>query len=1294
MKIFNKFKRGLAALLSLSVAASAVFVFHFPLLRAHAQDEHSHDGWEEWTETGSLPTKEGKYYLNGDDDVTISDTWKPAAGTYLCLNGHSITLSPEEAHEGEKSVISVEKGSFTLYGCESDEKVISHYSCSGSGISIGSGCTFNMYGGTIDGNTAENGGGVYNDGTFNMYGGTIDSNTVYGNGGGVFITENGILSIYGGAITGNSATTGNGVYVTKDKTMTVGGTAYIYENSSDNINVYLPQGVTINISKDNPLWGTDAKIGVYTEDEPTEAVVDDDGVITAPATNVPITGSNAKNYRKFFVSDNLIANQAPDVIYEDGVLKISLTEPNEEDEPTPVEPDTSGTSKPESSDSGSTGSESSKPESSDSGSTGSESSKPESSDSGSGNTGDNDDNKHSHGDSDGISWEPFENNSTGNRYLKSNTYPSTTWDIDSDTRLCLNNSSFALNTPDTKPTISVAEEFTLIDCGKNGKITHNPNNKGGVGVSVKKDGTFKMYSGEIAGNRGYGVTLEEGGTLIVGGTAKITDEVYLLDEQTITIDKNKPLEKGAEIYVKTQTKPTADAPVAITEENDDDYSQYFKSNNSNYTFINDDNNVVWLAVKTTEPDKHTHFDDDVEWEEWPYTDRLPTDAKHYFLKNNVTLSQTCELTGDAYLCMNGKTITMTGNGPAISVKNGNLTLINYEGTNLTSHIINPNGRSVSVESNGTITVGGSVKINGNANGNVCLSEGKIINTSSQYPLRTGTTGAKIGVTTSVKPVEGKPVTITDEVGEGFKGCFISDEKYTIIREGGVLKLKYEKAEEPPVITGHVHPICGDSDCKAHNGPVGGEWTAWESTTTLPTTSGYYYLTRNVILSNGTWKPANNTYLCLNGHDIKLSSRSGAVIEIGANVSFKLCDCVMSEKGASLDRLGDFGSVSGGTNGVLNNGTFEMYGGVITNNTASGVRNNSDFVMNGGIIINNSATNGGGVYNNSGSSKSFTMNGGVIVDNTATNGGGLYNTDKARALIYGGQIYGNTAKQGGGVYQNGNMTVNNGAYISGNTDTANKANNVYLPSGKRITVGTGLTGKVGVTLAKNPTSSSSVKFAEANSSIDNDTFKKIISDNGSFKTKITTTSSGEKTLSLVKKTTVTDDDDDDDHDWELKCVSVASSQVPQSDRTAIIDLLKTMPDWVVGAYYDVTLYDDGEEVDEADEYIKVKLTVPSTIRASGRVFKVIRVHDGEAVLLDDTDSDANTVTVRSKYFSTYAIVYSVSGSGASGSGSGSGSGSNGYYKNPAMGVQNELPLAGLACGFTALALAAPGKKLEK
>jgi hypothetical protein len=69
-------------------------------------------------------------------------------------------------------------------------------------------------GGTISGNTADNGGGVHMNGcTFNMRGGTIIGNTAREYGGGVY-RQSGTLDKTGGTITGYNSDQGGGNRVT------------------------------------------------------------------------------------------------------------------------------------------------------------------------------------------------------------------------------------------------------------------------------------------------------------------------------------------------------------------------------------------------------------------------------------------------------------------------------------------------------------------------------------------------------------------------------------------------------------------------------------------------------------------------------------------------------------------------------------------------------------------------------------------------------------------------------------------------------------------------------------------------------------------------------------------------------------------------------------------------------------------------------------------------------------------------------------------------------------------------
>ena len=154
--------------------------------------------------------------------------------------------------------------------------------------------------------------------------------------------------------------------------------------------------------------------------------------------------------------------------------------------------------------------------------------------------------------------------------------------------------------------------------------------------------------------------------------------------------------------------------------------------------------------------------------------------------------------------------------------------------------------------------------------------------------------------------------------------------------------------------------------------------------------------------------------------------------------------------------------------VENGGTFNMYGGTITKNTATtgdlatqkggGVYvNGGTFTMKDGTISGNNATNstdgGVGVYNSS----TFTMDGGTITGNTADqgNGGGVYVKSGTFEMNYSASVKGNTATNtikenttygGVGVY-GGTFTMNGNASIESNRAT--NGGGVYVNTGSQF-----------------------------------------------------------------------------------------------------------------------------------------------------------------------------------------------------------------------------------------------------
>lgn len=192
-----------------------------------------------------LPT--GTYYLGSD--ISLEYTIKIENNVTLCLNGHKIT-----AADGMDAIY-MTGGSFTLTDCKGVGTITHASSKTGRGVYVSSG-TFNMYGGSITGNKAQDaqgrGGGVYvysGSGTFNMYGGSITGNRATGDGGGVYKSgSNSSFNMYGGSITGNTANSyGGGVYVDGGGFTMSGGTIGGTKTGETNTATYGGGGVyTVN----------------------------------------------------------------------------------------------------------------------------------------------------------------------------------------------------------------------------------------------------------------------------------------------------------------------------------------------------------------------------------------------------------------------------------------------------------------------------------------------------------------------------------------------------------------------------------------------------------------------------------------------------------------------------------------------------------------------------------------------------------------------------------------------------------------------------------------------------------------------------------------------------------------------------------------------------------------------------------------------------------------------------------------------------------------------------------------
>ena len=277
---------------------------------------HSEIEWKGITDLSEI-TRDGSYYLT--KPVTLKATWTCDYNVNLCLNGNSITC---DASNSDTIVINEDK-TFILTDCQENAGKITHgESKTGRGIynyggtfqmyegtisgntgTYGGGVNstwgkFNMYGGTITGNIGSTGaygyncggGGVYNNGSeFNMYGGVISGNNSEDCGGGVFCHNDGSFNMFGGEITDNKSTSyGGGVCYSSSQLFKMSGTVNITENKVGTTpnNLYLWNGQQVSASG----LTSGAEIGVTTQIAPTN-----DSSVTITSDSVSVNGFSSDN---------------------------------------------------------------------------------------------------------------------------------------------------------------------------------------------------------------------------------------------------------------------------------------------------------------------------------------------------------------------------------------------------------------------------------------------------------------------------------------------------------------------------------------------------------------------------------------------------------------------------------------------------------------------------------------------------------------------------------------------------------------------------------------------------------------------------------------------------------------------------------------------------------------------------------------------------------------------------------------------------------------------------------------
>ncbi|MDO4425875.1 MAG: hypothetical protein Q4D17_08950, partial [Planctomycetia bacterium] len=168
-------------------------------------------------------------------------------------------------------------------------------------------------------------------------------------------------------------------------------------------------------------------------------------------------------------------------------------------------------------------------------------------------------------------------------------------------------------------------------------------------------------------------------------------------------------------------------------------------------------------------------------------------------------------------------------------------------------------------------------------------------------------------------------------------------------------------KEAPVTNESTHAAHGACICAVKGSACSHEqltWTAWESTTSLPTEAGNYYLTGKVTLAAATTISAN-VKICLNGFDVDLNQKK---IVASGNVTVLNCQAALNGKNqltSAAGKLYNGKNASSGTNvekyggafGVT--GTLNVYGVLFEGNTCA---QTSDARTGGAIYVQNGTAN--------------------------------------------------------------------------------------------------------------------------------------------------------------------------------------------------------------------------------------------------------------------------------------------------------------------------------------------------
>ena len=436
---------------------------------------------------------------------------------------------------------------------------------------------------------------------------------------------------------------------------------------------------------------------------------------------------------------------------------------------------------------------------------------------------------------------------------------------------------------------------------------------------------------------------------------------------------------------------------------------------------------------------------DVTYQPWNGTSGISytNNTAYVYLTGNATLSGHLTVDGKTlYLCLNGKTLASNGTAK-IQVKNG--------------------GRLVLCDCQGSGTIKGA--------------------TQSVWG------GACIYLYTSTLDMFGGKLTGGKVTGNGGGGAIALDDQQCIFNMYG-------------------GEISGNNG-KNYGGAIFRKFNANMPNTTGGTFNMYGGTIKNNTAKNGgaffstTGGTINMTGGTISGNTATMNSNNagGGAIYMRGNGKINISGSAqITGNSSSLDGgaiLMGWGTINVSDSAKINNNTANRWGGAICLRQDS--NQSTTLYMRGGEISGNRASKEGGAVHVLDKDCQFFLYDGKITGNTSGDGGAIYlNQEPSWLIMQGGEISGNTATgngggvyiyrtgsvcqlysgkiennkasgNGGGIYINpsnsGQLRVGNKPLVQNNT-VSGKANNVYLPSGKTLTIEIGMSkgASIGVTTA--------------------------------------------------------------------------------------------------------------------------------------------------------------------------------------------------------------------------------------